>query len=139
MTVSGSYELELRVLDQPIPGSPLPFLILSSSPHAASSRLTPPSEPISLGCETSLLLRASDCYGNPVVSGGVEVSARLAGGWGGSVVVEEGEDGLFHLRLTAAHEKDDKLVVRLDGKEVLFQTSPAPRPHELRARMSSLD
>ena len=75
---AGEHEMHVSLHGKPITGSPVVFRIETANAEVKMCKLTPPAEPTLYSSSTyAIILKTFDRFGNPMIIGGLPVSARL--------------------------------------------------------------
>ena len=119
LTRRGVYSLSVRVGGKPLRGSPLEFHVVPGAPSGSRSSLRPPPLPVFTHRPFELLVQACDRWSNRLETGGATVAARTNGPGAVQCTVADNMDGTYTIALIASCSGDYRVIVSLDGHQVI--------------------
>ena len=118
-TTKGVFYLSVSLGGRPLRGSPLEFHVTAGGANGARSVLQPAPMPMLNHVPSIFMVQACDRWSNALVTGGATVAARTNGPGAVQCVVSDLTDGTYSISLVASCSGEYRLIVSLDGQQVL--------------------
>ena len=117
--MAGEYSLSVAISNRELQTSPLSFAVTAGVAGGSRSQLIPPPMPVLTHAPCEFLVQACDRYGNRISSGGNIVAARTNGPGAVQCVDADNSDGTYSVTLVASCSGEYRVIVSLDGHQVL--------------------